>query len=158
LIPLRRRRDTLSKAQRSLLMSRIRSKNTQLDKSMRKLLRKAGISFKMYPKILGNPDFLVGGKIAIFCDSSFWHGHNWKKLKGRLLLGSNAEYWVEHIARNRRRDRHVTRILRKQGYLVIRMWDKDILKSPEKCASEIRSLMRSRYRGAQGARSGAEDV
>ena len=43
-------------------MSRIRSKNTLLDLAMKTVLRNAGIKFKMYPNITGNPDFLIGGK------------------------------------------------------------------------------------------------
>lgn len=136
-----RRRDTLSKAQRSLLMSRIRSKNTRLDRTMHSLLRKAGIPFKMYPKILGNPDFLVGGKITIFCDSSFWHGRNWKKLKAQLEKGSNASYWVDHISHNRRRDHQVNAALGRLGYTVLRFWDNQVFEHPSDCMSSIKRVV-----------------
>jgi DNA mismatch endonuclease (patch repair protein) len=108
---------------------------------MRKLLRKTRIKFKRYPKIVGNPDFLVGDKIALFCDSSFWHGRNWMKLKAQLQRGSNPSYWVTHIARNRQRDKKVNRLLMKQGYSVVRFWEDDILKRPDNCVTRLRTAL-----------------
>jgi DNA mismatch endonuclease (patch repair protein) len=104
---------------------------------MRKLLQKAGLSFKMYPKLFGNPDFLVERRVVVFCDSSFWHGRNWPKLRKQLRAGSNWRYWVSHIARNRARDRRVTNELRKAGYLVLRFWDQDVFKRPDRCLSQV---------------------
>ena len=120
-------------------MSQIRSKNTELDISMRRILRRAGIKFKSYPKIYGKPDFLVGQRITLFCDSSFWHGRNWRKLKQQLTQGSNAKYWIEHIARNRSRDRLVNATLRKQGFKVLRFWNDEIFKRPEACVRRIKA-------------------
>jgi len=119
-------------------MSRIRGKKTGLDLAMRKLLRRAGIKFKMYPRIVGNPDFLVGQRIAVFCDSSFWHGRNWKRLKAQLERGSNASYWVAHIARNRSRDRRVNAALRRMGYEVLRFWDDEVFRRPADCMTKIK--------------------
>jgi DNA mismatch endonuclease (patch repair protein) len=137
-----RRKDKFSKAKRSLIMSRIRSKNTRLDLAMRRILRKAGIRFKTYPKIYGNPDFLVSQKIVMFCDSGFWHGRHWKRLKAQLEKGSNAKYWVEHIARNRNRDRHVNAALRRRGFRVLRFWDDEIFKRQEACVRRIKAAIR----------------
>ncbi len=137
-----RRRDKFSKAKRSLVMSQIRSKNTGLDVSMRRTLRKAEIKFEAYPKMYGNPDFLVEQCIALFCDSSFWHGRNWRKLKQQLTNGSNAKYWVEHIAKNRSRDRLVNATLRRHGLKVIRFWDDEIFKRPEACVRRIKAAKR----------------
>ena len=145
-----RRKDRFSKAKRSFIMSRIRGKKTGLDLAMRKLLRRAGIKFKMYPRIVGNPDFLVGQRIAVFCDSSFWHGRNWKKLKAQLERGSNASYWVAHIAGNRRRDRQINAKLRKTGYDVLRLWDEEVFEHPADCAMRIKKALaaESKRRGA----------
>ena len=120
------------------MMSRIRSKNTRLDLAMKRLLEKEDLRFKMYPRIFGNPDFLVGRRVVVFCDSSFWHGRNWTKLKTKLGRGSRSRYWIPHILRNKRRDRAVTKELRKTGYLVLRFWDTDIAKNPDKCLRQIK--------------------
>jgi len=133
------RRDKFSKAKRSEIMSRIRSKNTRLDIAMKRILQKAGITFRMYPKMVGNPDFLVEDRITLFCDSSFWHGRNWKKLRAQLEKGSNASYWVTHIAKNRSRDRQVNANLRRRGYRVLRFWDFEVFSKPEQCSKTIKT-------------------
>ena len=122
-------------------MRKIRSKGTRLDLTMKILLRKSHFSFRSYPKIYGNPDFMVGGKIIVFCDGSFWHGRHWKKMKQKLENGNNSEYWVSHIEKNKKRDRKVNRKLRESGYSVIRFWDTDVYKRPEWCVKEIRKLL-----------------
>jgi len=68
---------------------------------MLSLLLMAKLPFVPYHKLYGRPDFLVGERIALFCDSSFWHGRNWPKLKKQLETGNNSIYWVNHIAKNR---------------------------------------------------------
>jgi DNA mismatch endonuclease Vsr len=110
---------------------------------MKKLLRRAHIRFTMYPKIAGNPDFLVCGNIVVFCDSSFWHGRHWRRLREQLRRGSNPSYWVTHIARNRRRDRAVNGILREMGYHVMRFWDDEVLKHPDRCLKKLMAVLRS---------------
>ena len=77
------------------------------------------------------------GGLLLFCDSSFWHGRDWKKLKARLEAGNNPEYWVKHIDDNRKRDRKVNRELRKRGHAVLRFWDTDIRKRPGWCVERI---------------------
>ena len=99
--------DVFTKEKRSEVMSRIRSKNTGLEAEARKMLRRHGIRYRSHPKLYGSPDFLLEGRLLLFCDSSFWHGRNWKNLKERLAAGSNPGYWVGHIGSNRKRDRKV---------------------------------------------------
>lgn len=133
--------DIFSKSKRSEVMSKIKSKGTKLDGTMQKILQKSKIKHEPYPKIYGNPDFLIGNRIALFCDSSFWHGRHWKKLKTKLVNGNNPNYWVNHIQKNRNRDKLVTKILQKEGYKVIRFWDDDVYKRPAWCVSEIKKYL-----------------
>lgn len=130
-----------SKSKRSQIMSKIKSKNTKLDLTMQRILKKSRLSFKAYPKIYGKPDFSVSKKVLVFCDSSFWHGRNWRKLKEKLSSGGNSEYWISHIAKNRKRDKTVNRKLKSEGYAVIRFWDTDVYKRPEWCIDEIRKRL-----------------
>lgn len=133
--------DIFTKSKRSEVMSKIRSKNTKLDRAMAGILEKSGIPFKQYPRIFGNPDFLVRNKMAVFCDGSFWHGRNWSKLRIKLEQGNNSDYWISHISKNRRRDQTVNRKLRNEGFVVVRFWDTDIFKRPEWCIKEIRKRL-----------------
>jgi DNA mismatch endonuclease (patch repair protein) len=133
----------MTKQQRSELMSKIRGKNSGLDLQMRALFDGVGLKYQMYPKLFGQPDFLVGEILAVFCDGSFWHGRNWPKLRAQLASGSNAEYWIEHIRRNRERDREVARELRAQRYRVIRFWDIEVARDPAGCVKKVREALSS---------------
>ena len=60
---------------------------------------------KNYKALPGSPDIvLTKYKIAIFCDSEFFHGKDWEILKLRLEKGKNPDYWIKKIERNRSRD------------------------------------------------------
>jgi len=135
--------DIFTKEKRSEIMSKIKSKNTKLEIHMSKTLRKNKLRYRSHPNIFGNPDFLIEGKIVMFCDGSFWHGRNWKSLKKKLEKGNNPEYWVNHIQKNRIRDRKVSKELNKLGFIVLRFWDSEIFKESDQCVEEIRKKMTS---------------
>ena len=135
--------DVFTKEKRSEVMRRIRSKNTGIELDAKKMFREHGIRYRSHPKLFGSPDFMLEGCLLLFCDGSFWHGRDWKRLKERLSSGSNPEYWVSHIGSNRKRDRRVNRVLREQGYVVLRLWDTDIKKRQGRCVSKIRRVLES---------------
>lgn len=130
--------DVFTKKKRSEIMSKIRGRDTKLEKKMETLLEENCFDYVKHPKIFGNPDFLVRPSIAVFCDSSFWHGRNWPKLKMQLERTSNPNYWVSHISKNRRRDKLVNNMLSEKGYKVLRFWDDEIFKNPDSCMRKIR--------------------
>ena len=124
--------DMFSRKKRSWIMSRIRSKNTSIDVRMREMLSEAGARFEMYPDLFGSPDFQVGKKVLVFCDGDFWHGYRYAEKKRPA-----KKYWREKIEGNMRRDRKVSRKLRRDGWSVLRIWEHDIKKKPEKCKKKI---------------------
>ena len=124
--------DVFSKKKRSWIMSRIRSKNTSIDIMMRDMLSDARLKFMMYPDLYGKPDFQVGKKILVFCDGDFWHGYRYAEKKR-----SAKKYWREKIEGNMRRDRKVSRKLRRDGWSVLRIWEHDIKRKPETCKRKI---------------------
>jgi len=132
-------RDRFTKEQRSEVMSRIRSTGTRIELLMKEGLESRGIGFRYQPKLFGKPDFLVDPKVAIFCDSSFWHGRNWSKLKKKL----SSAYWYDHIKKNRKRDAEVTKRLSREGYVVLRFWDKELEGSLGDCIREIEEAVQS---------------
>jgi DNA mismatch endonuclease (patch repair protein) len=138
--------DTFTRKKRSEIMSKIRSKGTQIELKMKTALEEAEIGFQYQPKLYGNPDFLVHPRIAVFCDSSFWHGRDWGKLKRKLP----AEYWYDHIRNNRKRDVAVNRRLKKEGFAVLRFWDTEIITAIGECISEIKKTVRSRHKDSVG--------
>lgn len=74
-------------------MSKIHSKDTSIELILRKSLWHKGYRYRKNDKSLpGSPDIvLTKYKIAIFCDSEFFHGKDWEILKLRLEKGNNSE-------------------------------------------------------------------
>jgi DNA mismatch endonuclease Vsr len=133
--------DKLSKEQRRKNMQAIRSKNTSIEILLGKTLWAKGLRYrKNDSRVFGKPDFTFKQhNLAVFCDSEFWHGKNWKETKRNIK--SNKQYWLKKIERNIRRDKQVNKELRKQGWKVIRFWAKHIVNNPEKCAMKIFLLL-----------------
>lgn len=135
--------DVFSKAKRSEVMSLIRSTNTRPEIAFRKLISSLlyplGYRYRLhYWKLPGKPDVVfVRKKVAIFVDGSFWHGHRLRKGQTNL----SREYWLPKIKRNMLRDKSVNRKLRKMGWKVVRVWEHDVRKRPEKILGAVmRSL------------------
>ena len=131
--------DNLTKEQRHKNMVNIKGKNTSIELCLRKALWNRGIRYrKNYNKLPGKPDIAITKyKIAVFCDSEFFHGKDWEVLKPRLEAGNNAEYWVPKISRNRERDEEVNKELLFLGWTVIRFWGKEIKKNTDECIKVI---------------------
>ena len=129
--------ETSEKSHRT--MSRIRGKNTKIEVALRKALWSKGYRFrKNYKELPGKPDIaLTKHKIAIFCDSEFFHGKDWDSLKEKLKKGKNPDYWISKIERNRERDKEKDEMLQAKGWTVIHFWGKEILKNPEECIRVI---------------------
>lgn len=125
--------DVHSQAQRRRNMQAIRSKNTKIEVLLGQALWKAGFRYRKHSsKILGKPDFSMKKyKIVIFCDSEFWHGKNWEVAQHKI--GSNKEFWLKKIQGNIDRDIKVNLELKKQGWTVLRFWEKEIKKNLQKC-------------------------
>jgi DNA mismatch endonuclease (patch repair protein) len=136
--------DRMTKEQRSRLMSRIRSKDTKPELAMVGILDSAGIIYVRHPKMLGTPDFLIDGCIAVQVDGEFWHGRHFKRIEHKL-----KPFWKDKLLGNMRRDARVDRGLRRMGLSVIRIWDTD-LSNPERCLARIRRVSTGRTRRADG--------
>ncbi len=126
--------DIFTPEKRSWVMSRIKGTNTKIDLKMREMLEENGYKFEMYPKMSGNPDFAhKRRKIAIFCDGDFWHGYRYHDKKKPA-----KKFWKDKIETNMRRDQRYSRRLRREGWSVLRFWEHDIEKDPEKCMRRIK--------------------
>ena len=135
--------DNLTKEQRHKSMSHIKSKNTSIEVKLQKALWKEGYRYrKNYKDLPGKPDIVITKyKIAIFCDSEFFHGKDWESLKLRLEKGNNSNYWISKIEKNRKRDDEVNKKLLFLGWTVVRFWGKDILKNVEECVQVINEVV-----------------
>lgn len=121
------------------IMSSVHSKDTNIEVTLRKELWRHGYRYRKNVKNLpGKPDIVFTKyKLAIFCDSEFWHGKDWEILRSKLSHGKNSTFWIQKIERNRQRDVDEERALRAMGYTVLRFWGKDILSNPSECVQAI---------------------
>lgn len=131
--------DNLTKEQRRRNMQNVRSKDTKIELILRKALWNKGYRYrKNYDKLPGRPDIvLTKYRIAIFCDSEFFHGKDWEILEERIKRGNNSEYWLAKIRRNMERDHEVEQRLRFEEWTVIRFWGEEIKKSVDECIKVI---------------------
>ena len=94
--------DRLTPEQRHKNMKNIKSKDTEIERILRKALRDQGYGYrKNYKALPGCPDIvLTKYRIAIFCDSEFFHGKDWEVLKPQLEKGKNSDFWINKISKN----------------------------------------------------------
>lgn len=111
--------DRLTKEQRRKNMQAVKNKDSQIELMLRSALWNKGYRYrKNYAKLEGKPDIVLPKyKIAIFCDSEFWHGYNWQIRKNDIK--SNKDFWIKKIEGNIQRDKNVNEILNAQGWKVL---------------------------------------
>ncbi len=125
-------------------MSLIKSTNTKPETAFRKLLSSVvysrGYRYRLhYKRLPGKPDVVfVSRKIAIFVDGSFWHGYKLKKRAHKL----SKEYWLPKIERNVMRDKKINRQLRSKGWKVLRIWEHELKKNPEKALDKVKLALK----------------
>lgn len=82
--------------------------------------------------------------MAVFCDSEFWHGYNWKVKQNEIK--SNRDFWIPKIERNINRDKEVNTALEADGWKVLRFWGEEIKKNVKACADLIVEALKERDR------------
>ena len=130
--------------QRHKNMQAVKNKDSDIELPLRKELWSRGIRYrKNVRRIYGNPDLaFIGKKVAVFCDSEFWHGFDWEHRKDDIK--SNRDFWIPKIERNIERDKQVTEKLENEGWIVIRFWGKEIKKDVVACADKIEQVLKER--------------
>ena len=118
-------------------MQAIKSKNTKIEEILAKAMWAAGLRYRRNTKgVFGKPDFTFGKyKIAVFCDSEYFHGKDWETQKHRIK--TNKEFWQNKIESNIKRDSEVNEKLSKDGWKVIRFWGGEIKKNTDICVGVI---------------------
>lgn len=136
--------DVLTPEQRRKNMQAIKSKKTKIEELLAKVLWAKGYRYRRNNKsVFGKPDFTFKKyKIAIFCDSEYFHGKDWENQKNRIK--TNTEFWYNKIEANIIRDNNVNEMLVRKGWKVIRFWGEDIKKNVDFCVNEIEKAIKER--------------
>ncbi|MBN9572978.1 very short patch repair endonuclease [Alicycliphilus denitrificans] len=115
--------DTLSPAQRSERMSRVRGRDTKPELLIRKALHARGHRYRLHDnKLPGRPDLsFPGRKKALFVHGCFWHMHEGCALA--RMPKSRLEFWRPKLEGNRVRDALKLEQLRALGWDVMVVWE-----------------------------------
>ncbi len=137
--------DVLTRKQRSYNMSRIRSKNTIPEITLRKRLYSASLrGYRLHYKVLGRPDIAYPKKkVAVFVDGCFWH----KCPKCFTTPSSNKQFWLKKIGNNVRRDRRTDRVLTAMGWRVLRFYEHEVKNNLNGCYQLINMTIKKRRLG-----------
>ncbi len=114
--------DNLSKEQRHKNMSNIKSKNTSIEKKVRKYLFAHGFRYRINVKDLpGKPDIVLKKyNTVIFINGCFWHNHGCQL---SVIPKTNSEYWIKKLNRNAEKDEENYKTLRNLGWNIEILWE-----------------------------------
>ena len=131
--------DVFSRRKRSEIMSAVKSRGNLLTElRLIELFRARKIAgWRRNAKLFGRPDFVFPKRrVAVFVDGCFWHGC---PMHGSVPK-TNKSFWFAKLNRNKKRDRAVTRELRRLGWTPVRVWQHE-LKRPERLARRFRRAL-----------------
>jgi DNA mismatch endonuclease (patch repair protein) len=138
--------DTYDAATRSEVMRRVKGRDTKPEVQLRKALHALGArGWRCHRADLpGEPDLAFGrGKLAVFVDGAFWHGHPSKYWRGR-----SGGYWDQKIERNIARDHETNSHLLESGWNVLRLWDFQVKSDPGAAAEAVMLALERARNGA----------
>jgi DNA mismatch endonuclease (patch repair protein) len=122
-------------------MSAIRSRgNKSTEKAIRFRMIRAGVRGWTLcgADLPGKPDFVFErARLVVFVDGCYWHGCP----TCYRAPTSNTAYWSEKFATNKARDRNVGRLLRANGWRVVRFWEHEIERNPARVVEKIRIFL-----------------
>lgn len=131
--------DTMTTKERSAHMAKIRSRRTKPEMALHGRLKGQRWQHRMWPRMLGNPDVLIDGRIVVFVNGCFWHGcaEHYRRPK------SNVAFWRRKVERNAERQEEVAAKLRRRGYSVVIVWEHELKRTTiDATIDRIRARMR----------------
>jgi len=117
--------DTLSSAERSARMARVRDRDTKPEVTIRKFLHAAGLRYRLRRRVAGTrPDLVFPGRrIAVFVHGCMWHQHPDPACKLARMPKSRLDFWRPKLEGNRNRDQRQLAALKDAGWTVLIVWE-----------------------------------
>lgn len=130
-----RARPTASSAGVSQRMAAQARRDTGPEMAIRRRLFAVGFRYRVNYRVAGLGRCSVdiafpARRVAVFVDGCFWHACP----RHGSVPAANGTWWRDKLRANRRRDRAVTRLLRREGWTVLRFWEHD---DPDAAVAEI---------------------
>lgn len=128
--------DSLTPAQRSAQMSRIRGANTKLEVLVRKGLHARGFRYRLGGAGLpGRPDIVLPKyHTVVFVHGCFWHGHSCPLYR---LPKTRPEFWKAKVDSNRVRDIRVSARLASMNWRVLEVWECSLRGKPQAAQESV---------------------
>jgi DNA mismatch endonuclease (patch repair protein) len=119
--------DILSKKQRSLAMSKVRSADTKPEWILRCGLHRLGFRYSLGNKQLpGRPDLTFHKyRSVVLVHGCYWHRHS--GCKDASVPKTNVAFWTRKFADNMERDRRTERDLAGRGWRVMVVWECELV-------------------------------
>lgn len=135
--------DNHTAEQLSKNMKAVKNKGSNIETMLQKELWHRGLRYRKNVKtVYGKPDIaFIGKKVAVFCDSEFFHGYDWENKNKEIK--SNRDFWIPKIEKNMARDKEVTEKLLADGWIVLRFWGNEIKRNLSQCADKIESVVKA---------------
>jgi DNA mismatch endonuclease (patch repair protein) len=132
--------DTVSQTIRSWNMSRIRSRDTIPERTVRSLLHRMGFRFRLHSRLPGRPDIVLARcRTVILVHGCFWHRH--ETCQFAYKPKTRKRFWRSKFSANIARDRVVQADLRKQGWRVVVVWECE-LRNMERLAKRLAAKLK----------------
>jgi DNA mismatch endonuclease (patch repair protein) len=114
--------DTVDRQTRSRIMASVRQKNTGAELLLRAALHRTGLRYRLHDRALsGSPDLVLPKfRAIIFVHGCYWHSHGCYR---STIPKSRNDFWVEKFRANRSRDDRNTRLLLKDDWRVLTVWE-----------------------------------
>jgi len=128
--------DTVDKATRSRIMSRVGQKDTGAETTLRSTLHKAGFRYLLHDRRLpGSPDLVFPRfRAVIFVHGCYWHSHGCYK---STVPKSRRTFWTKKFSENRQRDERNIQLLLERGWRVMIVWECALLGKTAMPAQEM---------------------
>ncbi len=137
--------DSISAEHRSWNMSRIKSRDTKPEMTLRSLLHRAGFRFRLHVKELpGRPDIVLPRyRTAIFVHGCFWHRH--EGCRNTTTPSTRAQFWQDKFDSNIDRDKRNVLYLEQLGWRVETVWECDLGKDAAGVVKRLSEILRGTH-------------
>jgi len=134
--------DTLTPAERSARMARVKGKGSSAEMTVRRLVHRMGYRYRLHDaRLPGRPDLVFfGRRKAIFVHGCFWHRHPDPDCKLARLPKSRQDFWTPKLEGNRARDLRQLGELEALGWSALILWECE-LKNEAFLENEIRTFL-----------------
>jgi DNA mismatch endonuclease (patch repair protein) len=135
--------DTVTREKRSLIMARVRAKNTTPERAIRRLVSGMGYKYRLHvPDLPGKPDLVFPkSRRVIMVHGCYWHRHSHCPLA--RIPKSNRKFWLSKLEGNRARDQRNNRTLRRKGWRILTVWECQL--GDSKLRQKVGAFLASQY-------------